>query len=104
MTTESGRAAAATSTGGGDLAIVHCGESFTLGPGNRMRASGCPFCAGLIGGEVAAVIGVAALDGDPCTCGALVCDVFIIHASHLPVSGGALQAAITRGINCPSRH
>ena len=88
----------------GALAVVHCPEAFTLDPGHRLRAAHCLICRQLIGGQPAAVIGVAALGGEACTCGGVISDVFLIHAVHLPINPTELQTAIHRGIQCPNSH
>lgn len=84
----------------GDLAIVHCTESFTFDAGNPLRLSNCLMCDDPIGGQPAAVIGAAALAGPPCHCGSIVSDVFLIHAGHLPASPEEIAAAIRRGLLC----
>lgn len=88
----------------GTLAVLHCPEAFTLAPGHRMRAASCLICGQLIGGQPAAVIGVAALAGEACTCGGVVSDTFLIHAAHLPINSEQLTVAIHRGIKCPNSH
>lgn len=88
----------------GEIAIVHCAEAFLFEPGNRLRASQCLFCSQMIGDQPAAIIGAAALIGEPCRCGGIVSDVFLIHACHLPTTDAALQAAITRGLQCSLEH
>lgn len=82
------------------VAIVHCAEAFTFVAGHRLRAASCLVCGQLIGGQFATLIGAAALMGDPCTCGGVVSDVFLVHADHLPMDSAELQAAITRGLQC----
>jgi hypothetical protein len=88
----------------GEIAIVHCTESFAFAPGNRLRAAGCLICGELVGHHSVAIIGAAALAGDPCRCGGIVSDVFLIHATHLPLAPEDLQAAIHRGLHCGARH
>jgi hypothetical protein len=88
----------------GDVAIVHCPETFTFLPGSRQRAAGCLLCGEMIGGRPVKVIGAAALAGDPCRCGGIVSDVFLIHADHYPLSAADLQAAIRRGLECGASH
>jgi hypothetical protein len=84
----------------GDIAIVHCCEAFVFPPGNRLRAANCLICGDMIGHRPAAIIGAAALAGDPCRCGGIVSDVFLIHATHLPMPPADLQAALHRGLHC----
>jgi hypothetical protein len=88
----------------GEIAIVHCTESFVFPPGNRMRAARCLVCSEMIAHRPFAIVGAAALAGDPCSCGGIVSDVFLIHASHLPLSPAALQAALRRGLQCGTDH
>lgn len=88
----------------GEIAIVHCTEAFTFPPGNRLRISRCLVCGLMIGGDPAAIIGAAALAGEPCRCGGIVSDVFLIHAGHLPLTPVALKAAIERGLECDANH
>ena len=88
----------------GALAVCHSAQSFTLAPGHRMRAAKCLICHLLIGAGQAAVIGVAALTGDACRCGGIVSDLYLIHASHVPMDPDALAAAVHRGLACPTCH
>lgn len=88
----------------GEIAIVHCTESFVFAPGNRMRAANCLICREIIGHRPTAIIGAAALAGEPCSCGGIVSDVFLIHAFHLPLAPATLQAAIRRGLECGGQH
>ena len=88
----------------GSLAVCHSAESFTLMPGHRMRAAKCLICHLLIGSGQAAVIGVAALAGDACRCGGIVSDLYLIHATHVPMDPDDLAAAIHRGLACPVCH
>lgn len=84
----------------GHVAIVYCNEAFTFDAGHRMRAAHCLICRQCIGGQAAAVVGAAALLGEACECGGIVSDVFLVHASHLPMPPAELQAAIRRGLEC----
>ena len=84
------------------VAIVYCNQSFTFDPGHRMRAAHCLICGEMIGGQSVGVIGAAALAGEACRCGGIVSDVFLIHADHMPMPPTELQAAIHRGLECPT--
>lgn len=88
----------------GDIAIVHCAESFVFAPGNRMRAARCLVCQEFLGDRSATIIGAAALAGQPCRCGGVVSDVFLVHADHLPMEPAGLQAALHRGLQCDAQH
>lgn len=84
----------------GDLVVVHAPEPFLFSPGHRLRATHCLICHQMIGAQPATIIGVGALAGDPCTCSAVVSDMFLLHAHHLPMPPADLQAAIHRGLQC----
>lgn len=88
----------------GDLAVVNSVEAFVLETGHRLRAAPCLLCRQLIGGRRVAVVGLAALAGDACHCGAIGSDVFLIHASHFPVDSQHLSMALHRGMDCGLRH
>jgi hypothetical protein len=88
----------------GSTAILACAEAFTFDPGNRLRASTCLVCGLMIGAQAATVIGVAGLAGDPCSCGGIVSDVFLVHAIHFPMPPSALDDAIQRGVKCTVEH
>lgn len=88
----------------GSLAVCHSAQSFTLVPGHRMRAARCLVCHLLIGSGQAALVGVAALAGDACRCGGVVSDLFLVHASHVPMDADDLAAAVHRGLACPTCH
>lgn len=88
----------------GQLAVLHCAEPFTLTAGHRLRAARCLVCREVIGGQAVTVIGVAALTEDPCSCGAVTSDTFLVHAGHLPLLPGQLATALHRGLNCPVDH
>ena len=87
-----------------EVAVVYASETFLFEPGNRMRTAKCLVCDLAIAGDAAAVIGVAALDGAPCVCGATMADVYLVHAGHMPLSPVALRTAITRGLGCDLIH
>lgn len=87
-----------------EVAVVYAVDTFTFEAGSRMRTAKCLACDQAIAGEPAAVIGVAALDGAPCICGGIVSDVYLVHASHMPLSPVALRTAITRGLGCDLQH
>lgn len=84
----------------GDIAIVHCAESFVFQPGNRLRAATCLVCKTMIGGEAAAIVGAAALAGEPCVCGGVASDVFLIHHTHLPLPEAVFRDVLRRGLEC----
>lgn len=86
----------------GQIAIIYCNEAFTFAPGHRMRAAHCLICGECIAGQEATVLGAAALAGEACRCGGLVSDVFLAHAGHFPIPPAQLQAAIHRGLECPT--
>ena len=88
----------------GSLAVCHSAQSFTLAPGHRMRAAKCLICHLLIGSGEAALVGVAALAGNACRCGGVVSDLFLIHASHVPMDPDDIAAAVHRGLACPVCH
>jgi hypothetical protein len=87
-----------------EVAIIYSAQTFTFESGHRMRTAKCLVCNLVIGESAVAVFGVAALDGAPCTCGGIVSDVFLIHTDCTPVTRTALQAAITRSLECDLRH
>lgn len=86
----------------GHIAIVYCNEAFTFDAGHRMRAARCLVCREMIGGQDATVVGAAALTGEACNCGGIVSDVFLAHAGHFPMPPAELQAALRRGLECPT--
>lgn len=86
------------------VATVGCPESFTLGPAHQMRSAPCLACREPVGGEPVTVIGVAALAGPACECGGVVSDVFLVHASHLPLPQLKLQAMIQHALGCALPH
>lgn len=88
----------------GSLAVCHSTEPFTLAPGHRMRAAKCLICHLLIGSGQAVLVGVAALAGSACRCGGVVSDLFLVHASHIPMDPDELAAAVHRGLACPVCH
>ena len=88
----------------GSLAVCHSAQPFTLAPGHRMRAAKCLICHLLIGSGQAVLVGVAALAGSACRCGGVVSDLFLVHASHMPVDADDLAAAVHRGLACPTCH
>lgn len=88
----------------GSLAVCHSAQSFTLTPGHRMRAAKCLICHLLIGSGQAVLLGVAALAGSACRCGGVFSDLFLIHASHMPMDPDDLAAAIHRGLACGTCH
>ena len=88
----------------GALAVCHSAQPFTFTAGHRMRAAKCLICHLLIGSGQAALVGVAALAGNACRCGGVVSDLFLIHATHMPMDPGDLAAAVHRGLACPTCH
>ena len=88
----------------GSLAVCHSAQSFTLIAGHRMRAAKCLICHLLIGSGQAALVGVAALAGDACRCGGVVSDLFLVHATHMPMDPDDLAAAVHRGLACRACH
>ena len=88
----------------GSLAVCHSAQPFTLAPGHRMRAAKCLVCHLLIGSGQAVLVGVAALAGGACRCGGVVSDLFLVHASHMPVDADDLAAAVHRGLACTVCH
>lgn len=88
----------------GSLAVCHSAQSFTLTSGHRMRAAKCLICHLLIGSGQAVLVGVAALAGDACRCGGVVSDLFLVHASHIPMDADDLAGAVHRGLACPVCH
>lgn len=101
MTTPAQRLQVPPGTTDGQIAVVICADAFRFAPGHELGASGCLICSNDIGEEPVTVLGVAALTGRPCGCGQVVSDVFLVHADHFPLPPGELQAAITRGLQCP---
>jgi hypothetical protein len=88
----------------GDIAVIHCQDALIFEAGHRMRAALCMVCMAPIGGELAVVIGAAALAGGACLCGRIIADVFLIHAGHLPMLPEELTATLTRGLTCTRDH
>jgi hypothetical protein len=88
----------------GSLAVVHCGESFTLAAGHPLRASPCVACREPVGGAPVTVIGVAPLAGEVCVCGVIGGDLFLAHADHLPMEAAGLQRALHRALQCQRDH
>lgn len=84
----------------GEIAVVYCPDTFVFAPGNPMRDGCCLVCREIIGHRPTAIIGAAVLDGTACRCGGIVSDTFLVHAAHLPMEHAALQAAISRGLQC----
>jgi hypothetical protein len=87
-----------------EVAVVYASDTFTFEAGSRMRTAKCLACDQAIGGDPVAVIGVAALDGAPCACGATMSDVYLMHTDHMPLNMATLHAAITRGVECDLYH
>ena len=88
----------------GSLAICHSAQPFTLVAGHRMRAAKCLVCHLLIGSGQAVLVGVAALAGSACRCGGVVSDLFLVHASHMPMDADDLANAVHRGLACTVCH
>ena len=88
----------------GSLAVCHSAQPFTLAPGHRMRAAKCLTCHLLIGSGQAVLVGVAALAGSACRCGGVVSDLFLVHASHMPMDADDLANAVHRGLACTVCH
>lgn len=88
----------------GDLAVVNSIEAFTLAPGHPLRGATCMFCHQLIGSARIAVIGLAGLGGDACSCSAITSDVFLIHAAHFPVDPDEISAALRKAVSCRIYH
>lgn len=88
----------------GELAVVHSIESFTFTSGHPLRAANCMFCHMIIGGDQVAIIGLAGLAGDACDCGAIIGDVYLIHAAHFPVDPDKITVALRRAHSCTQYH
>lgn len=88
----------------GDLAVVNSIEAFTLIPGHPMRGAACMYCHHLIGAERVAVIGLAGLGGDACSCSAIAGDVFLIHARHFPADPDLISRALREAVSCTLYH
>lgn len=88
----------------GDLAVVYTTKAYTFSEGHELRASKCLLCREPVGGEEFLIAGVAALAGEPCTCGGIVSDVWLVHASHAPITPELLCDPIRRALDCDDRH
>jgi hypothetical protein len=100
VTTPDQPAETANVIGAGAVAVLYCGETFTFEPATRMRASRCLICGDMIGDRLVGIVGAAGLIGEPCRCGHIMSDVFLLHADHMPMGDAELQAAIERGLQC----
>ena len=87
-----------------EVAVVHASDTFVFESGSRMRTTLCLVCNQAVGPHPVAIIGVAALDGAPCSCGGVTADVYLIHTSHMPVNPVMLRTAITRALGCDMDH
>lgn len=90
------------SASGYDVTVIMSGDSYRFAAAHRCRAGACLLCRKMIGGEAAVIVTAVALNDTPCLCGAVESDAFLLHASHLPLEPAELQAAIARGLECPS--
>ena len=86
------------------IALMYGAAAFTLKLGHRLRAANCLVCQELIGGHPVSVVGIAALNTEPCVHGCLLSDSYLVHDQHLPIDAEELQAAIHRGLQCPETH
>lgn len=104
MTTTRRPAAKRLAATAGTLPALISPKPFQLEPGHPLTASRCLVCRLALGVQLATAVGVGVLAGDPCGCGRITSDVFLIHAIHLPLSHDQLADAIARGLNCPADH
>lgn len=87
-----------------EVAVVYSPQPFTFPPGSRMRTTRCLMCGASIGGDAVVVLGIAALDGAPCSCGGIVSDTFLLHMAHMPIPTMELKMALARAIACDFEH
>lgn len=90
--------------GRGDLAIISGSREFTLISGHPTRGAPCLVCREAIGGDPAMVVGLAALDGEACSCGTVVSDVYLVHSAHLPLTDALFITAISGALACATDH
>lgn len=86
------------------IAIVHCGQAFSLGDGHPMQDMTCLLCGRFVNSDPVTVIGVTPLTGYGRNCSCVHSDLFLVHADHLPTEAEVLQVAITRGLQCRIEH
>lgn len=86
--------------GQGTVALICGPDSFLFNPGHRLRAARCLVCGDLIGGQPATIIGAIPLDGEICTCSRIDSDMWLIHASHMPMTVSEIREAVESGLRC----
>lgn len=88
----------------GTLVTLTTEGPFTLAPGHPMRGTACLVCRRAIGGEVAAVIGLAALSGEACRSGCVAAEAYLLHSHCFPADPAGQTAVFLQGIVCQDRH
>lgn len=88
----------------GQLIVTISPQPFLYPSGHPNRAANCLICQHALAGHPAVLVTAAEVDVGACSCSAVCSRTFLMHSFHGQPATWEMEAALTRGLQCPEFH